>query len=239
MTEPEVLTADGGPSGTVSLRLIRPAVVAEMPVVLYLPGYHQPVRDLAAPAGAAEVVVGYRRPPGVRYPVAIEECYAALEWIAAHGARHGLDPDRIAVAGDEEGGNLAAAVTLMAKQRSGPALAAQLLFAPITDATDGRGRRFWDEYAPDPAVRTEITASPLRATTEQLAGLPPALIIVAEADARRDEGEAYAAKLRSAGVPVTAVRYLGTSLRDTCAAHAATAQGGRFLFDALHQEENS
>jgi len=171
--------------------------------------------------------------------VAIEECYAALDWVAAHGAGHGLDPERIAIAGDEEGGNLAAAVTLMGKQRSGPALAAQVLFAPITDAADGAGQRFWAAYAPDPAARAEITASPLRATTEQLAGLPPALIIVAEADPLRDEGEAYAAKLRSAGVPVTAVRYLGVGPDDADAARAATAQGGRFLFDALHQEELS
>jgi acetyl esterase len=239
MYEPEVLTADGGPSGTVSLRLIRPAGrPGVLPVVLHLPGHDRPVRDLAGPSGAAAVVVRYSRPPAVRYPVAIEECYAALDWVAAHGAGHGLDPERIAIAGDEEGGNLAAAVTLMAKQRSGPALAAQVLFAPITDAADGAGQRFW-AYAPDPAARAEITASPLRATTEQLAGLPPALIIVAEADPLRDEGEAYAAKLRSAGVPVTAVRYLGVGPDDADAARAATAQGGRFLFDALHQEEIS
>ena len=167
----------------------------------------------------------YSRSPEARYPIAIEEIYAALEWVAAKGAEHDLDADRIAVAGDSVGGNMTAALTLMAKQRGGPSLAAQLLFYPVTDATfdtdsyhqfaEGYWLRrdamqwFWDQYTTDAAQRAEITASPLRATTEQLAGLPPALVIIGEADVLRDEGEAYAAKLRSAGVPVTAVRYQG------------------------------
>jgi acetyl esterase len=204
------------------------------------------------------VFVNYGLSPEHRYPTAIEEIYATLEWVAKEGAGHQLDPSRIAVAGDSVGGNMTAALTIMAKQRSGPRISAQLLYYPVTDAsfdTDSYHqfatgywlRRdamqwFWDQYIGDDAQRGEITASPLRASLEDLAGLPPALVIVGEADVLRDEGEAYAAKLRAAGVTVTTVRYDGivhdfvmvNALRDTQAAKAATAQGGRFLHDALH-----
>jgi acetyl esterase len=153
---------------------------------------------------------------------------------------------------------MTAAITLMAKQRGGPPLVAQLLYYPVTDAgfdtasyeqfaegyflsRDGM-HWYWDQYTSDPSQRAEITASPLRATLEDLAGLPPALVVVGEADVLRDEGEAYAAKLRAAGVPVTAVRYQGIihdfvmvdAMRDTHAARSATRQGGEFLHDALH-----
>jgi len=160
--------------------------------------------------------------PEARYPVAIEQNYAAARWVVTHGAAHGLDPARVAVAGDSVGGNMSAALTLMAKDRGDVPLAAQVLFYPVTDAAFDTGsyhqfatgyflRRdamqwFWDQYTTDPAQRAQITASPLRASTSQLAGLPPALVITAEADVLRDEGEAYAGKLRQAGVPVTAVR---------------------------------
>jgi acetyl esterase len=148
--------------------------------------------------------------------------------------------------------------TIRAKQRGGPAIAAQVLFYPVTDAKFDTAsyeqfetgyflhregmKWFWDQYTTDPAQRAEITASPLRASLEELSGLPQALVIVAEADVLRDEGEAYAAKLREAGVAVTAVRYQGiihdfvmvNALRNTHAAQAATRQAGEFLFDALH-----
>ncbi|MEV6342363.1 alpha/beta hydrolase [Actinoplanes sp. NPDC051851] len=240
---------------------------ATMPAVVYVHGggwvfggvqtHDRLVRELAVAADAAIVFVNYTPAPEARYPIAIEEIYAVLEWIAVHGAGYGLDPCRIAIAGDSVGGTMTAAVTIMAKQRSGPTLAGQVLFYPVTDAAfgtdsyhqfaEGYGLRreampwFWDQYAPDVPVRAEITASPLRATTEQLAGLPPALLVVAEADVLRDEGEAYAASLRAAGVPVTGVRYQGIihdfvmldALRDTHAARAAIAQAGTFLQDAL------
>ncbi|GIF44314.1 alpha/beta hydrolase [Actinoplanes xinjiangensis] len=263
------LTFAGGPTGEVTVRILRPAgVTGPLPVLIYTHGagwvfgdantHDRLVRELTVRANAATVFVEYDRSPEARYPVAIEQVYATLEWVATHGGEHGLDATRIAVAGDSVGGNMTAALTILAKQRSGPAIAAQLLFYPVTDASfdtdsyhqfaegyflrrDGM-QWFWDQYTTDEAERAQITASPLRATTEDLAGLPKALVIVAEADVLRDEGEAYAAKLRTAGVEVTAVRYQGiihdfvllNALKDTHAAKAATRQGGEFLREALH-----
>lgn len=263
------LTFAGGPTGEVKVRILRPAgVTGPLPVLIYTHGagwvfgdantHDRLVRELTVRANAATVFVEYDRSPEARYPVAVEQVYATLEWVATHGAGHGLDATRIAVAGDSVGGNMTAALTILAKQRSGPAITAQLLFYPVTDASfdtdsyhqfaegyflrrDGM-QWFWDQYTTDEAERAQITASPLRATTEDLAGLPKALVIVAEADVLRDEGEAYAAKLRTAGVDVTAVRYQGivhdfvllNALKDTHAARAATRQGGDFLRDALH-----
>lgn len=263
------LTVPGGPSGQVSVRVYRPAgSTGPLPVVLYTHGagwvfgdahtHDRLVRELTTRAQAATVFTEYSLSPEAKYPTAIEEIYAVLEWIAASGAEHDLDPTRIAVAGDSVGGNMTAAITLMAKRRGGPAIAAQLLYYPVTDASFDTGsyhqfaenywlRRdamqwFWDQYTTDPAQRAEVTASPLRATIDELTGLPPAMVLNGEADVLRDEGEAYAAKLRTAGVPVTAVRYQGTihdfvmvnALRDTYAAKAATAHGGEFLRAALH-----
>jgi acetyl esterase len=265
----EDLTIPGGPEGEVSVKIYRPAGTSgTLPVVIFTHGagwvfgdahtHDRLVRELTVRSGAATVFVNYGLSPEHRYPTAIEEIYATLEWVAKEGAGHQLDPSRIAVAGDSVGGNMTAALTIMAKQRSGPRISAQLLYYPVTDAsfdTDSYHqfatgywlRRdamqwFWDQYIGDDAQRGEITASPLRASLEDLAGLPPALVIVGEADVLRDEGEAYAAKLRAAGVTVTTVRYDGivhdfvmvNALRDTQAAKAATAQGGRFLHDALH-----
>jgi acetyl esterase len=264
------LTIPGGPSGTVSITIYRPAGSAgELPVILFTHGagwvfgdahtHDRLVRELTTRAEAATVFVNYSLSPEAKYPTAIEEIYAALEWIGESGAAQNLDPNRIAVAGDSVGGNMTAAITLMAKQRGGPRITAQLLYYPVTDANFDTGsyhqfatgywlRRdamqwFWDQYTTDPAQRAEITASPLRATQDELAGLPQALVIVGEADVLRDEGEAYAANLRTAGVPVTAVRFQGiihdfvmvNALRDTHAAKAATAMGGAFLRNALYE----
>jgi acetyl esterase/lipase len=258
----------GGPTGDVSIRIYRPAgSVGVLPVILYTHGagwvfgdahtHDRLVRELTTRAEAATVFTNYTLSPDAKYPTAIEQIYAALEWIGEHGGEHDLDPRRIAVSGDSVGGNMTAAITIMAKQRGGPRIAAQVLYYPVTDAdfdtasyhqfaTDYWLRRdamqwYWDQYTTDPAQRAEITASPLRATLDDLAGLPPALIINGEADVLRDEGEAYAVKLRQAGVPVTAVRYQGiihdfvmvNSMRDTHAAKAATAQGAEFTRAAL------
>lgn len=250
------------------LTIFRPTgATGPLPVILYIHGagwvfgndhtHARLARELAHGVGAAVVFVNYSRSPEARYPVAVDQAFDALGWIAEYGADRGLDPARIAVAGDSVGGNMSAALTLLVKQRGGPELAAQVLFYPVTDASFDTGsyrqfatgyflRRdamewFWDQYITDPAQRAEITASPLRATSEQLAGLPPALVITAEADVLRDEGEAYADKLREAGVPVTAVRYGGIihdfvmldALRETHAATAAINQAIAFLRAAL------
>jgi acetyl esterase/lipase len=261
-------TIPGGPSGEVSIRILRPRGVAgSLPVILYSHGagwvfgnahtHDRLVRELAVGTGAAVVFTNYSLSPEARYPTALEEIYAALNWIAHDGQNNGLDGTRIAVAGDSVGGNMTAAITLMAKQRSGPELAAQVLFYPVTDAsfdTDSYHqfatgyflRRdamqwFWDQYTPDENQRSEITASPLRASLDELAGLPPALVITGEADVLRDEGEAYSRKLREAGVDVSATRYEGiihdfvmlNALRDTNAARAAIDQATSYLRDAF------
>jgi acetyl esterase len=225
---------EGGPSGQVSVRILRPQnAPPTLPVIVYIHGagwvfgnnhtHDRLIRELAVGAQAAVVFANYSLSPEARYPTAIEESYAAVKWVAKSGPEHGLDPERLAVAGDSVGGNMTAAVTLMAKERGGPVIRQQLLFYPVTDASfDTESYRqfaegyflrrdamqwFWDQYTTDESQRDEITASPLRASTKQLEGLPPALVITGEADVLRDEGEAYANKLREAGVPVTAVRF--------------------------------
>jgi acetyl esterase/lipase len=262
------LTVPGGPSGEVSVRILRPpGSSGPLPAVVYVHGagwvfgnnhtHDRLIRELAVGIGAAVVFPNYSLSPEAKYPTAIEECFAVATWVAAHGAEHGIDASRIAVAGDSVGGNMTAALTLMAKERGGVEFAQQVLFYPVTDANFDTGsyrefaegyflrldamQWFWDQYTTDPQQRAEITASPLRASVEQLAGLPPPLVITGEADVLRDEGEAYAAKLRQAGVPVTAVRYQGivhdfvmlNALRGTQAAEAAIAQAIAVLRTAL------
>ncbi len=263
------VTVPGGPSGEVRVRIVRPpGATGALPVIVYVHGlgwvfgnshtHDRLARELAIGAGAAVVFPEYSLSPEAKYPTAIEEIYAAATWVAKSGAEHGLDGSRIAIAGDSVGGNMAIATTLLAKERGGVSFVQQVLFYPVTDASfdtpsyrqfaEGYFLRrdamrwFWDQYTTDDDLRAEITASPLRATTEQLAGLPPALVIVAEADVLRDEGEAYANHLRRAGVPVTAVRYQGIThdfvglnlLRETQAAQGAITQAAQVLRSALH-----
>ncbi|MEU0038100.1 alpha/beta hydrolase [Streptomyces sp. NPDC006333] len=264
----EWITVSGGPTGTVRVRVVRPAGASgTLPVIVYIHGagwvfgnahtHDRLVRELAVGARAAVVFPEYDLSPEARYPVAIEQNYAVARWVVTDGAEHGFDASRIAVAGDSVGGNMTAALTLMAKERGDIPLVQQVLFYPVTDANFDTGsyhqfatgyflRRdgmqwFWDQYTTDESERAQITASPLRATTEQLTGLPPALVITGEADVLRDEGEAYANKLREAGVPVTAVRYQGiihdfvmlNALRGTHAAEAAIGQAVTTLRTAL------
>ncbi|MBB3111564.1 acetyl esterase [Paenibacillus phyllosphaerae] len=260
----EDLTIEGGPSGQVSIRVLRaPNVTKQLPAILYIHGagwvfgnahtHDRLIRELAVGAEAAVVFPNYSLSPEAKYPTAIEEIYATLEWIAEHGEEHGIDASRIYVAGDSVGGNMTAAITLLAQERKGPAIQKQLLFYPVTDSgTDTASyhefatgyflRRdampwFWDQYVTKPSDKEEIYASPLRASTEQLAGLPQALIITAEADVLRDEGEAYANKLREAGVRVTQARFQGTihdfvmlnALADTAAARGAIMLANAWL----------
>ena len=216
------------------------------------------VRELAVGTGAAVVFVEYDRSPEAHYPVAIEQGYATAQWIIREGAANGLDPERMAIAGDSVGGGMTAAITLMAHDRGDVRFVQQSMYYPVTDAAMDTGSYeqfaegyfltakamawFWDAYAPDRERRSEPYASPLRASEEQLAGLPPALVIVDEADVLRDEGEAYGARLRAAGVAVTTVRYDGIThdfmmlnpLSDTHATRAAIAQAIAVLRQALH-----
>lgn len=229
-------TISGGPSGQVSVRIVRPQnAPANLPVIVYIHGagwvfgnahtHDRLIRDLAVGSQAAIVFPNYTLSPEAKYPTAIEEIYTVVKWVAENGRKNGMNPESLTIAGDSVGGNMTAAITLMAKERGDIKIRQQLLFYPVTDASfDTESyhqfatgyflRRdammwFWDQYTTNSNERAEITASPLRATTEQLQGLPPALIITAEADVLRDEGEAYANKLREAGVPVTAVRFQG------------------------------
>ncbi|MCI3911994.1 alpha/beta hydrolase [Pseudomonas viridiflava] len=221
---------------SISLNIVRPAgVKGTLPVFMFFHGggwvlgdfqtHERLVRDLVAGSGAVAVFVNYTPSPEAHYPTAINQAYAATRWVAEHGKEINVDGKRLAVAGNSVGGNMAAVVALMAKEKGTPALRYQVLLWPVTDAnfntasydqyaeghflTRNMMKWFWHNYTTDAAQRNEIYASPLRATTEQLKGLPPALVQTASADVLRDEGEAYARKLDQAGVPVTAVRYNG------------------------------
>jgi len=264
----EELKIPGGPSGQVSLRIVRPQnAPATLPVVLYVHGagwvfgnghtHNRLARQLAVGVQAAVVFPFFSLSPESRYPTAIEEIYAVATWLVEHGVEHGLDAERMAIAGDGTGGNMAAAVSLLTKTRAGPKFVQQVLFYPVTDATfdtesykrfaTGYGlsrdtmKWYWDQYITDPHQRTEITASPLRATMDQLTGLPPALVITGDADVLRDEGEAYASNLRQAGVQVTAVRFEGmihdfvmlNDLANTQAAHGAMVLTNNILREAF------
>jgi acetyl esterase/lipase len=254
--------------GDARVRIIKPqGVDGPLPAIVYMHGggwvlsnavtHDRLVRELAVGANAALAFVEYPNAPDARYPVAIEQGYATAQWITLEGSSKGLDPSRIAVAGESVGGNMTAALTLMAKERGDVQFVHAGIYYPVTDAAmdtpsydefaDGPWLMrksmewFWDAYIPDPAQRSEITASPNKATVEQLEGLSPTLLLVDEADVLRDEGEAYAAKLRLAGVPVTTVRYDGTchdfmllnALSQTRATRAAIAQATAFLREAF------
>lgn len=256
-----------GPTGQVRVRIVRPEDADDLlPVVLYFHGggwvmgdrntHDHLIRELAAQTDAAVVFVEYDNAPDLKYPDNNEQAYAALEYVAAHGDTLGLDGTRIAVAGDSAGGNMAAAVTLMAKQRGGPDIAHQVLFYPVTDDVSANGsyqafgegpfltRKAMDYFLganfPD-GSRGDVIAFPLKASVELLRGLPSATVIVAENDLLRDEGEAYARKLLEAGVPVTSTRYIGTihdfvmlnALADSGPAKAAIAQASAALRGAF------
>jgi len=218
----------------VSLTIVRPAGSTEvLPVFLFIhgggwilgdfPTHERFVRDLVADSGLTAVFVNYTPSPEAHYPTAINEIHAAAKWVAAHGDEIKVDGKRLAIVGNSVGGNMTAAVALMALHKGGPDFKCQVMLWPVTDANFDTGsyleyangyflsrammQWFWDAYAPAGAQRREIYASPLQATTEQLKGLPPALVQVAGNDVLRDEGLAYARNLDAAGVDVTVVRY--------------------------------
>lgn len=225
------------PARPVSLRLIRPTgISAPLPILIYfhgggwVVGGKQPhdrfARSLAHTARAAVLFVDYSLSPEARFPIAIEQAYAATAWAATRDASHGLDGSRIALLGDSAGGNMAAVVTLLAQLRGGPRIRHQTLLCPVIDPTFdtpsytqfARGyllsreamQWFWRQYLPPSLPAPGKLVSPARATPGELEGLPPALILTAECDVLRDEGEAYAHKLTAARVPVTSARFLGT-----------------------------
>jgi acetyl esterase len=221
-----------GPGGELPLRLYRPSPARPLPALLYFFGGGWVLgtidtadgvsRSLANASGGLVVVVGYRLAPEHRFPAAIDDCAAALRWLAEHASQIGVDPARIAVGGDSAGGNLAASLALRARE-DGPALVGQLLVYPNTDqCADDESMRaaddrflfnrhsvawYRDHYLADPGDAANPLASPLRA--DSLAGLPPALVITAEYDPLRDQGEAYARRLADEGVPVELTRYDG------------------------------
>jgi acetyl esterase len=255
-------------AGDVRVRIVKPAgTTDQLPTILYVHGggwilgnagtHDRLVRELAVGVRAAVVFVEYDRSPEARYPVAIEQAYATAQWITKEGGAEGLDATRLAIAGDSVGGNMTAALTILAKQRGDVTFVHQSMYYPVTDAgqdTDSYREFangpylparsmawFWDAYLPEVGKRSEITASPLRATLEDLAGLPEAFLLVDENDVLRDEGEAYARKLTAAGVRTTSARYNGTlhdfmmlnPVRGTAAATAAIEQAIHVLRKAL------
>jgi acetyl esterase/lipase len=259
--------------GDVRARIVRPVgSTGLLPAVLYIHGggwilgnagtHDRLVREIAVGVNAAVVFVEYDRSPEAHYPVAIEQAYATAQWITNCGKTEGLDASRLAVAGDSVGGNMTAAVTLLAKQRGDVRFLHQSMYYPVTDAAQGtdsyrefangpfltaKGMAwFWDSYLPDHDKRAEITASPLRASMDELAGLPEAFLIVDENDVLRDEGEAYARKLTEAGVRTTSVRYNGiihdfmmlNPLRETAASTGAIEQAIHILRKALKTDSD-
>jgi acetyl esterase len=257
-----------GPTGSTRIRILRPQGVREtLPVVMYFHGggwvlgdkisHDRLVREITNGVRATVVFVDYINSPEAQYPTQNEQAYASLKYVVEHARELNVDASRLAVVGDSVGGNMTAAVTLMAKQRGGPKIDFQVLFYPLVDymADNDSYRRFAD--GPWLLAKTmkwmfdlqgldgsnpDITAFPLRASLEQLKGLPDALLIVDD-DILRDEGEAYGRKLAQAGVRVTSVRYNGTvhdfvmlnPLADTPAVRAAIAQANAFLKDALYR----
>jgi len=215
------------------VNIVRPeGATGVLPVFLFIhgggwvlgdyPTHKRMVRDLVTLTGFAGVFVNYSRAPEAKYPQPILEVYAVAKWIAAHGGSIDLDGSKLAIVGNSAGGNLSTATVLLAKSKGGPSFKTQILFWPVTDADFERTsfkkfgtQRFltsalmqwmWDQYI-SPEKRSEIYASPARATTGELRGLPPTLIQVAENDILLDEGEEYGRKLSEAGVEVTTVRY--------------------------------
>jgi acetyl esterase len=255
---------DVGPKGRTNIRLYRPATArGALPVVVYMHGggwvlgdretHDRLIRELSVGANTAVVFVDYDRSPESRYPVAVEEGYAVLKYVAEHPDEFGADARRVAIAGDSVGGNMAAAIALLAKERKGPEIRAQLLFYPVTDASMSTASYsqfaegpwltkkgmawFWDQYLPEVTKRADIHVSPINASTAQLEGLPQTLLIVDENDVLRDEGEAFARKLAKAGVTVESVRYNGTihdfmllnPIAGTPAVRGAVAQATDYL----------
>jgi acetyl esterase len=226
-----------GPTGEVSVSIYRPKdAQGTLPAVMYFHGggwilgskntHDRLLRDLVNATNAAFIFLNYTPSPEAQFPVPIEQAYAATKYVAEHGSELHLDSERLAVMGDSVGGNMAAVIAQLAKQRGGPKLQYQVLFYPVTDSSMSQPSHsqfadgpwlaektmawMWDAYAPNKTERTNPMASPLQTSLDQLTGVPPALVVVDENDILRDEGEQYARKLIEAGVEVTPIRILAT-----------------------------
>jgi acetyl esterase len=222
-----------GPAGPIAIRVYRPVLNQTLPAMVFFHGggwvicnldtHDRLCRNLAKAAGCVVVSVDYRLAPEHKYPAAVDDAYAATQYVAEHAAEFGIDSKRIAVGGDSAGGNLATVTALLARDRGGPQLKFQLLIYPVVDLLDKSpsmqqfGRDYFltceamdwftENYLPSPDVAREPTASPLHAA--DLGGLAPVMILTAECDPLRDQAEAYARKLQAAGVQVELKRYEG------------------------------
>jgi acetyl esterase/lipase len=263
------ITIETTETSDVPLTLVRPSNThATLPAILYLHGggwalggiatHARIVRELALRAQAVIAVPEYSLSPEAHFPVALEECYTTACWLQSQGAAHNIAADRLAVAGDSAGGNLAAALALLTVRRGGPAFRLQALLCPALQASSSTDSYrdfaeglnltkdamdwFWEQYITNDAQRPDPLVSPLQASPAELARLAPAFIITAECDVLRDEGEQYAKRLMEAGVDVTAARYLGTlhnfpvidGLQDSGPASTALLALGNALRLALH-----
>jgi acetyl esterase len=255
----EETTFPVGPTGKVLVKIVRPeGASGTLTPIIYIHGggwilgdrhvFDRHIRSLAIGANAAVFFVEYDRSPESTFPVAPEQGYAVLEYVAKNASSLKVNASKLVVAGDSVGGNMTAALCMLAKERSGPTIALQVMFYPAVDSrmntasyqlyqdgpylTHGMMKWFWDAYATDDQQKSNHIASPSFATTEQLRGLPTALIMTAENDVLRDEGEEFGRQLAKAGVRVTSTRYLGTihdfvllnAISDTPAARGAVAQ---------------
>ncbi|GAA1340643.1 alpha/beta hydrolase [Saccharothrix algeriensis] len=224
-----------GPAGDLRVRLYRPEAARPTPLLLWMHGGGWTIggieenelvnRRICRDAGVAVASVEYRLAPEHPYPAAPDDCYAALSWLVVHGVEHGVDASRVAVGGESAGGNLATVLALLCRDRGGPRLAAQVLVCPVTahpddpglrsyaDCAEGFGmsagsmRFFFEQYPSSPRDLDDPYLLPSRAP--DLTGLPPALVMTAEYDVLRSEGEQYAARLAKAGVPTTHKQYDG------------------------------
>lgn len=256
---------------SIALRIIRPANNNEkLPAIIYLHGggwvmggkesFDMLIKQLAINTNSVVIFPEYSRSPEAKYPVALKEIYSVLEYIYENPDEFNIDNDSIAIAGDSAGANMATVTALKAKKQNGPKIKFQCLFYPVTNADmdtksydlfkDGPWLSkkamewFFEAYAPDKESRNDIYVSPLKADEEDLKGLPPTLIITAENDVLRDEGEAYARKLDSAGVDVLNIRINGTihdflmlnALSDTQCAKGALNLACNMLKKALHKD---
>ncbi len=261
-----------GPKGSVNIRIIRPQGNKNvLPVIIFMHGggwvlgdketHDRLVREIVQGTQAVLILVDYTRAPEGQYPIAHEEGYAVAKWIAENSKSLNLDSSRMAIAGDSVGGLMATAITMMAQKRGGPKFIFQLLFYPVTDAnfntpsyndfaqgpwlTKPAMEWFWNNYVPDKKIRSDALVSPLQASLEQLKQLPPAFITTNEFDVLRDEGEAYAHKLMQAGVPVVAIRLIGTihdclmlnPLAKAPVVRAAIAQANQMLTNVFYPKK--